>query len=338
VICGGAVLNSGSGTLRDQATFYTKIESDYIKFTGKDRVDLLHRLSTNDIAKLGEYCGTKTILTTDKGRIVDLLTIYSFPGFLFVTCSPGNAPNIIRHLDKYTIMEDFKPENMSGRYETVLVFGEGSETMCREVFGVDLSEKKDNDFSIVKMGERSQTPFGNENTSGEIGGVDVLVGRNDDSMGGFRVIFAKENNKSRESVWEKIKSFGTEIDEKMLEALRIEHGIPKLGNEMGDHVNPLECNLGRYVSFTKGCYIGQEVIARLDTYDKVSKHLVGIRGTHHFAQNDRITTDDGTECGYVTSAVKDMGLGFVRTAFLDFDRKYKLGEGGGEIRLVRLKD
>jgi folate-binding protein YgfZ len=331
---------------------FHEVKCDYIKFTGKDRLDLLHRLSTNDIAKLGEYCGTKTILTTDKGRIVDLLTIYSFPGFLFVTCSPGNAPNIIRHLDKYTIMEDFKPENMSGRYETVLVFGEGSETMCREVFGVDLSEKKDNDFSIVKMGERSQTPFGNENTSGEIGGVDVLVGRNDDKMGGFIVIFGPEKTSSplppssRESlrekgeneIWEKIKTCGNEIGDEEYEALRIKAGIPKFGNEMSEGVNPLECNLGRYVSFTKGCYIGQEVIARLDTYDKVSKHLVGI--THPalrapLQRGDLIVTDTGHECGYITSTAKDIGLGFVKTAFLDFEKKYRIGNGI-EVRLVNL--
>ena len=46
---------------------------------------------------------------------------------------------------------------------------------------------------------------------------------------------------------------------------------------MTDETNPLECGLKQYVSFTKGCYIGQEVIARLDTYDKISKHMVGFK-------------------------------------------------------------
>ena len=61
------------------------------------------------------------------------------------------------------------------------------------------------------------------------------------------------------------------------EALRIKAGVPVYGREMGESYNPLEAGLIGAIDFEKGCYIGQEVIARLDTYDKVQKILVSLK-------------------------------------------------------------
>ncbi len=62
----------------------------------------------------------------------------------------------------------------------------------------------------------------------------------------------------------------------LIDAYKIENGIPSDPNELNDLYNPHEAKLIDLVDFKKGCYIGQEVIARLDTYDKVQKHLVGL--------------------------------------------------------------
>ena len=61
-----------------------------------------------------------------------------------------------------------------------------------------------------------------------------------------------------------------------MEALRVENGLPRWGHELGDAYNPLEAGLTGSVSWTKGCYIGQEVVARLWTYHKVQRYLVGL--------------------------------------------------------------
>src|SRR6187399_1261410 len=103
--------------------FY-RLPQDYLKFTGAERLDLINRLSTNEVNSLGKSGGTKTILTSDKGRFVDLLTLYNFGDFVFASCSLNNSQNVISYLDKYTIMDDFTPVNMSGTHETVLLHGE----------------------------------------------------------------------------------------------------------------------------------------------------------------------------------------------------------------------
>jgi folate-binding protein YgfZ len=63
------------------------------------------------------------------------------------------------------------------------------------------------------------------------------------------------------------------------DAYRVDHGVPEYGRELGEQVNPHEANLLPFVSFTKGCYVGQEVVARLDTYDKVQRRLVRVRAS-----------------------------------------------------------
>ena len=115
-------------------------------------------------------------------------------------------------------------------------------------------------------------------------------------------------------------------------AMRLGEGRKVEGkdNEMNDSTNPLECALNKYVNFSKGCYIGQEVIARLDTYDKISKHLIGLKFEENVTKKDnddiKILTGEN-ECGYVTSTANSerfgsIGLGFIKTPFLDHDKEY----------------
>ena len=68
-----------------------------------------------------------------------------------------------------------------------------------------------------------------------------------------------------------------EIEGEELERWRIAAGLPAAGHELTEDWNPLEAGLWDHVSFTKGCYVGQEVVARLRTYDKVSREIVRLR-------------------------------------------------------------
>jgi aminomethyltransferase len=107
-----------------------------------------------------------------------------------------------------------------------------------------------------------------------------------------------------------------------LEIHRIERGFPVYGKELTEDVNPLEAGLERFVSFTKGCYIGQEVIARLDTYKKLQKRLVGLLLDENAVvrQGARVTAQ-GNEVGWVTSAAQSprlnrtIALAYVRSAW-----------------------
>ena len=76
-------------------------------------------------------------------------------------------------------------------------------------------------------------------------------------------------------VWEHLSASGIPpVGEEALEAVRLSYAVPAYGHELGEAYNPLEAGLIGSIDFAKGCYIGQEVIARLDTYQKIQKHLV----------------------------------------------------------------
>lgn len=299
--------------------FY-RLNRDYLRFDGNDRLDLINRLSTNQLNSLGKFKETKTILTTDKGRFVDLITLYDFGDFIFSECSFNNSKNVLAYLDKYTIMDDFSATDMAGTHETILFYGETSESFAKDLFSANVTLFSNNNFCVFKED-----------------GHDSIVAKNDDEFGGFRFTYTvKDNDYWNKKIFtgENISRYGLhEISENDYEIKRIRYGIPAFGKEMSDLTNPLECGLNRYVSFTKGCYIGQEVIARLDAYDKINKHLVGIKADLEIPLIEKIgdikITVNNKECGFITSRAKSnesgsMGLGFVKTIFLNYDKNYKI--------------
>jgi tRNA-modifying protein YgfZ len=294
--------------------FY-KLPQDYLKFEGTERLDLINRLSTNEVNSLAQFRFTKTILTSDKGRFIDMLALYNLSEIVFASCSLNNAQNVLSHLERYTIMDDFRPTDMTGTHETILFYGENAEDFTANVLDTDIRQLADNEFKVLSEGN------------------DAILYKNDDAFGGVVFISASKDK----LFWEK-KIFSDvnknkyglkEVSEAGYETKRIELGIPKYGKEMTELTNPLECGLNKYVSFTKGCYIGQEVIARLDAYDKISKHMVGITCKDPIPQGDVKISVDNKECGFLTSSTVsgsfgNIGLGFVKTIFLDYDKNYKL--------------
>ncbi len=303
--------------------FY-RLPQDYLKFNGGDRLDLINRLSTNGVNSLEKFHGIKTILTSDKGRFVDLLTLYNFGDFVFASCSFNNAANVLAHLDKYTIMDDFIPTNMSGTHEAILFYGDNAQGLMKKISERNISTFVDNDFFLTN-------------------GHDAIIANNDDAFGGVQFIYSvidKDYWNNLIFTEENIKEFTlSEVSPEEYDVKRIELGIPAYRKEMSDLTNPLECGLNMYVSFTKGCYVGQEVIARLDAYDKISKHIVGVKfldtGINELNENCKITVD-GKECGFMTSAVNSqtlgsVGLGFVKTIFLDYEKNYKIKYNDSEL-------
>ena len=99
--------------------------------------------------------------------------------------------------------------------------------------------------------------------------------------------------------------------------LRIEAGVPAGGQELTDEYTPLEAGLGWAVSASKGCYTGQEVIARQITYDKVTRHLAGLRLNHPVqAREEVFSAEEERQVGTITSAGISPRLGPIALAIL----------------------
>ena len=303
---------------RDEAAIYDSSYIGRLKANGEDALDLLHRLSTNDLLTVQPGQGAPTVLTTDRGRILDLLTILNLGDQLMLLTSPQTRETVAQWIDKYTIIEDVIIEDATLSTAMLSVIGPGAGAVLGGLVNLDLSS-----FEPYQSAEIS--------VSGVIGHV---VRRDLISLPRYELIVPFQ---SAEPVWQAIVSAGVvPIGIEAYEMLRVEEGEPQYGGELGEAYNPLETGLWGSISFDKGCYIGQEVIARLDTYQKVQKHLVSLSFSSdaQVAEGAKLAMN-GKEVGLVTSVVKLpttselIGMGYVRKEAAESGTKLSLSEKDG---------
>ena len=233
-----------------------------LSYAGEDALDLVQRLSTNDLLPLRVGDGAATVLTTHKGRIVDLLTVVRRADDLLVITSPESRQAVIDHIDFYTFAEDVTVTDLTEETAMLSVAGPRAARVVDGLADADVAP-------LARFGSLSV----------RFGAVEALIVRTDFvGLPAFDVIVSAEH---AGGLWRDLLDRGTETELKPVgtaarEAVRVERGVPAFGTEMGESYNPHEADLLEFVSFTKGCYVGQEVVTRLDTYKKVQKRLVGL--------------------------------------------------------------
>ena len=274
-----------------------------LKATGEDALDLLNRLSTNKVIDLEPGHGAPTILTTDRGRILDLIGVANRGEDVLLITSPGAQEQVIEFLDKYTIMEDLEVEDVTSTTAMLSVIGPGSGAALEEAANVSLE---------------GLAPY--HNVPASIGGEEVrIICRPMGELASFDVLTSTE---AAPTVWEALVSRGiVPAGSDAVEAARVRYAVPAHGSEMGEPYNPLEAGLIGSIDFAKGCYIGQEVIARLDTYQRVQKYLVRLTFSPDAqAEPGAALLRDGKQAGTVTSITylpgsdRPLGMGYVRRA------------------------
>ena len=287
--------------------------------TGRDFLDLLHRLSTADIVSLSSGQGKPTILTTGKGRIVERLFVHHLgaEGVLAVG-GPGAGQSVLEHLARYTFSEDTGVSDATeASFQLVLIGPCAAEVLQ----AVDVSAPER--FGVV---------------DGSIGGIAIRVLGTDGLSGeGFSITASNEHGPT---VWGALVSTlealeGRPAGDQALEAYRVLRGLPLSGHELSEEYNPLEAGQWDAVDFDKGCYVGQEVVARLNTYDKVSRSLVGLELPLDAALPPigQPLYDAGRRVGRLTSAVRSpdrptpIGLGCVKKQSIRPNLSLQVGDG-----------
>ena len=287
-----------------------------LRMAGEDALDLLHRLSTQDLLTLQPGEGTATVLTTSKGRILDVLVVQRRADSLRLHVSPGNQPRVLEWLDTYTILEDSEASDATGEHGQLLVFGPAA----GEVVGGAASDPA---LVGLDLYHHREMP---------LGGAEVTITKAEaPAGGGFHVAASlAELAAARQAL---IDAGAVPVDDATFEVLRIEAGLPAFGSELDERWNPHEAGLERHISYTKGCYIGQEVIARLDAYDKVQRELRGLRavGGGVPSAGSKLLAE-GKDAGAVTSGIDspDFGpiaLAYVRRAHADPGARLVTDEG-----------
>jgi tRNA-modifying protein YgfZ len=284
---------------------------------GKDAIDLLHRMSTNDLKPLEDAKpgAVLTVLLNEKGRFVDVLkVIRDSKGDVLLITSKGNEENDIRWLDKFTIMEDARFEPATEKISQFLICGPKATAIVSQYASQDLMEASRASVYALQIDSTPATLVKAPSIAGNAWFILIAI----DTASG---------------IWSKLEADvlsheGAIFDSQLFDMLRIENGIPIAPNEINDKHNPLELALAsEAVSFTKGCYIGQEVIARLDAQNKVQRTLVGLKFADGMPTiGDRISDESligtplGDEIGEITSITNSpangaIGLGYIRAKY-----------------------
>jgi len=297
-----------------------------IEVRGADRVDFLHRLTSNELLKAKGNTVVGTVFTNEKGRIIDYATAALRGEKVLLIVSPGNDANLIRWLDKYHISEDISFRDVTFETAMISVLGPQAKSTLSSLFRIDLPLNGVLDVEtkrgtvMIACAETSRLP------------ILHLVGSPS--------VLSELWNAPAESRLSGVIPMGF----LGYEAYRIARGVAAIGGELAEAFNPFEVGLREAISFTKGCYIGQEVIARLDTYHKVKRKLVGLVFSAPFAKREKppILRQGSKEIGVVTSWMerplhnKYIGLGVVSSESVHEGDSLSVDIAGKELRALAL--
>ncbi len=298
----------------------------FLKLYGKDVPDFFHRISTNNVSGLNVNEKIETLFTNDKGRLIDKATMMKFDYDYMLVGSRDENARLHRWIERYIISEDIK---IQSEYDHFLfeVCGPQSESYLTLICGkfIDALDNR----RIVNV---------------NIEGLIFKIIKNEFANGSFNYWLFGESSVGKiliEYLLNHVSVFDVQmVGESAYEIFRIENGIPVFPNEINDNYNPNELNLMDYVDFSKGCFIGQEVIMRLDSYDKVQRKLVGVVFEEKPDNNnyDILISDD--LIGEITSAAysfrlkRNIGLALVRKNFAVEGKKYKAQNGNENLNIT----
>jgi tRNA-modifying protein YgfZ len=275
----------------------------------RDRLSFLHNQTTNDLNRLQPGQGCETVLLTSTARTIDLLSVYVTVEDIIVLTSPNRRADILAWLDRYIFFGD-KVQLTDLTDETVCfnLIGPQSAALLQKLGVTDLPQTLDSHCVSTIADVPVRIAYG----SGLSGAGYTVIAEIADSVVLWQALFEAGAVPLGEQAWEQ---------------LRIHDGRPTPGAELTEDYNPLEAGLWHTISFNKGCYIGQETIARLNTYNGVKQQLWGLKLQQACQPGEPIYAED-QKVGLLTSVTADgsFGLGYIKTKAGGADLKVRIGE------------
>jgi tRNA-modifying protein YgfZ len=293
-----------------------------IELCGADRAAFLHNLCTNEIRKLPPNAGCEAFVTTVQGKTLAHVLVFVGPDSIVLDTVPNQGQTILAHLDHYLVCEQVTLVDRTVEWSEILLTGPQAEAMLGRL-------------TEARLGQARLS-----NQTAEVDGHDVWLRRAD--LAGPDGILISGPDADVASVREKLVQTGAvACAEQAFEAARVEWGFPLFGRDISDQNLPQE--IGRdaqAISFVKGCYLGQETVARIDALGHVNKMLVGLRfsGSTVPAVQEQLAAE-GKTAGQVTSAAYSPRLGAaIGLAYVRRGRNApgtRLSSAAGEAEIVR---
>lgn len=273
-----------------------------LEVSGPDRVMFLHGMLTNDIQKLQPGEGCYATLVTAQARLIADLRVYAFPDVIWLDCLAERKEKVLETLKKFIISEQVELRDRNADFAILSLQGPKAQELLDGILAAPLPTLQEFQHLECAIGPTQIHVIKHAHT-GE---------------GGFDLIVPKDNAKL---FWEKLLDAGAQpVGMQAFNILRIEAGIPWFGVDMDEANLPMEANLeDKAISYSKGCYIGQEIIARVKTYGEVAKRLRGLilDGSEPVPMGTKIFKEDA-KIGEITSSVfsptlnKPIALGYVQ--------------------------
>ena len=260
-----------------------------VELTGDDRATFLHNFCTNEIRKLSVGSGCEAFITGVQGKVLAHVLVLCRVDSLLLIAPPNLGEKIVTHLDRYLINEQVALYDHTSTQHVLLCAGTKSEALLAQRTAQPLPGERLAHVAAELDGQ----PDGHPATMARV----ELAG-----PVGFLVIGPAA---SAEAWSAALQDAGAVLcGESAWEAARIEAGTPLYGRDITDDNLPQE--IGRdslAISFVKGCYLGQETVARIDALGHVNKQLVGLRSSaSEVSPPGSELTLDGRAIGTITSA------------------------------------
>jgi tRNA-modifying protein YgfZ len=293
----------------------------WLRVTGRDRLDFLQRLSTNDFRKLTPGAGLPTVLATATGRMIALLIACATDYAIYLRTPPGRAGALASHFNNLIFWNDeLEVSDLSAETIQIGLFGPEAAKWLADTAGVVLVDLQPHAWR-----------------GGSIGSTPAMIQRGGalEAPDWIVIAAAKYVNELRAI----LTAAAPALNKGQAEVIRVEKGIPAGGSELSDQVTPLEAGLRAAISDDKGCYTGQEIIARQLNYDKVTRRMVGLLlpANAPIAGLKGVAIAAGGRGGFVGTAVwspaleRPIALAFVPRDMAESGTKVTIRPGEGEI-------
>jgi folate-binding protein YgfZ len=269
-----------------------------LRINGTARAKFLQGILTNDVNMVSPGRGLYAAVLTSKGKMQADLTVYALSDWWWVDAEPEVAGTLPTLLSRYTIGTDAVVSNMAATYSLLGAYGPTAPRVLADAFP-GLSMPTGN-LAVSEMDWKGHRL--------------IIAEAGYPGTPGFKILVPTETLEAAQHAL--LTAGANAVDAAVLEVVRIEGGVPRFGIDMSEENFPPEARIEeRAISYTKGCYMGQETIARIKTYGHVNRLLAGL-----YPDTDRpvptgtriISAGDGNkDVGYVTSSVHSPALGRV---------------------------
>jgi len=296
-----------------------------ILVSGTEAVQFLNGLITNDMKTLAVNSWMPAAFPNVQGRLIASVRVVRLkdegadknisPAFLIDT-EAATHDRVLKTIERFTLAGDFRVTDVTNQTALLSVMGSRAADVVRATLGGDLAGLLPNQSIQIAWPQSDQTGSGADDVTSDL----TVMRESHASEDGFDFVV---NADQAGSLWDALQDAGAKpVGYAALEILRIEAGVPRYGVDMDETNVVTETALDDAVSYTKGCYVGQEIIARIKYRGHVAKKLTGVMFEQpvDVAVGATIRSADGKEAGRVTSVANSPRLGrTIALAYLKYD-------------------